>query len=187
MADTIEDLARKISLPVESVARTVDEFNAAVQPGEFNPDARDGKSTMGLELEPPKSNWALPIDSPPYTAYAVACGITFTYGGIQIDPQARVIDTEDNPIPNLYATGEITGNFFYHNYPGGAGLSCGGRSLDAKRERGPRKLWKRIEKRWRVPVEAMSPLAPLDMSSRLAGLRRQYIASLMRRLDSDGG
>ena len=123
VADTIEDLARKTSLPVEALVRTVDEFNAAVQPGEFNPDAKDGVSTRGLD--PPKSNWALPIDSPPYTAFSVASGITFTYGGVQIDPQARVIDTEDNPIPNLYATGEITGNFFYHNYPGGAGLMRG--------------------------------------------------------------
>jgi tricarballylate dehydrogenase len=123
VANTIEEMAQKLALPPNVLRRTVDEFNTAVQPGEFNPAAKDGKSTRGLE--PPKSNWALPIDSPPYTAYPVACGITFTYGGIQIDSQARVIDTEDNPIPGLYATGEITGNFFYHNYPGGAGLMRG--------------------------------------------------------------
>lgn len=123
VANTIEEMAQRLALSPNVLRRTVDEFNAAVQPGEFNPAAKDGKSTRGLE--PPKSNWALPIDSPPYTAYPVACGITFTYGGIQIDSQARVIDTEDNPIPGLYATGEITGNFFYHNYPGGAGLMRG--------------------------------------------------------------
>ena len=123
VANTIEELAQGLSLPSDTLRRTVDEFNAAVQPGEFNPAAKDGKCTRGLE--PAKSNWALPIGSPPFTAYPVACGITFTYGGIQIDTQARVIDTEDNPIPGLYATGEITGNFFYHNYPGGAGLMRG--------------------------------------------------------------
>ena len=103
--------------------RTVDEFNAAVQPGEFDPGAKDGKGTRGVD--PPKSNWALPIDAPPYTVYPVTGGITFTFGGVQIDGHARVIDTEDNPIPGLYATGEITGGFFYDNYPGGTGLMRG--------------------------------------------------------------
>ena len=123
VAETLEELAQKLSLPTGALERTVEEFNASVQPGEFNPGERDGKGTRGLE--PPKSNWALPINSPPYTAYSVTCGITFTYGGIQIDAQARVVDTEDNPIPGLYATGEITGSFFFHNYPGGAGLMRG--------------------------------------------------------------
>jgi len=123
IGNTIHEIAQKLSIPADALQRTVEEFNAAVQPGEFDPAVKDGKRTRGLE--PPKSNWALPIDSPPYTVYPVACGITFTYGGIQIDTQARVIDTEDNPIPGLYATGEITGNFFYHNYPGGAGLMRG--------------------------------------------------------------
>ena len=123
VADTIQEIAQKCSLPEDALLRTVEEFNAAVQPGEFDPSLKDGKRTLGLEL--PKSNWALPIDSPPYTVYAATCGITFTFGGIQIDTLARVIDTEDNPIPGLYATGEITGDFFYHNYPGGTGLVRG--------------------------------------------------------------
>jgi tricarballylate dehydrogenase len=101
----------------------VAEFNGAVQPGEFNPASKDGKSTAGLN--PPKSNWALPLDTPPYTVYPVTCGITFTYGGIAIDSHARVLDRSDKPISGLYATGEITGGFFYHNYPGGAGLMRG--------------------------------------------------------------
>jgi tricarballylate dehydrogenase len=58
-------------------------------------------------------------------AYAVTGGITFTFGGLETDLQGRVIDTEDTPIPGLYATGEITGKFFYHNYPGGTGLMRG--------------------------------------------------------------
>ena len=123
VANSIGELAWKLSIPTEVLERTVEEFNAAVQPGEFNPAVKDAKGTQGLE--PPKSNWALPIDSPPYTVYPATCGITFTFGGVKIDTDARVRDTEDNPIPGLYATGEITGDFFYHNYPGGTGLVRG--------------------------------------------------------------
>jgi tricarballylate dehydrogenase len=123
VAETIRGLAEGLSIQSDALIKTVEEFNASVGDGEFTPGERDGKGTKGLE--PPKSNWALPLDSPPFTAYSAACGITFTYGGIQIDTEARVLDTEDNPIPGLYATGEITGNFFYHNYPGGAGLTRG--------------------------------------------------------------
>ena len=105
------------------VIRTIDAYNTAVQPGNFDSTKKDGKCTVGLD--PAKSNWATLLDSPPYTSYPVSCGITFTYGGVQIDSDARVIDTEDNPIPGLFATGEITGDFFYHNYPGGSGLMRG--------------------------------------------------------------
>jgi tricarballylate dehydrogenase len=123
VADTIRDLAGKLGIDADGLERTVKEFNAAVQPGEFDPAMKDGKRTSGLDL--PKSNWALPIDTPPYTVYSAACGITFTFGGIKIDTQARVIDTEDIPIPGLYASGEIAGDFFYHNYPAGTGLVRG--------------------------------------------------------------
>ena len=123
VSDTIEELARGLSLPVDQVVRTVAEYNAAVQPGAFDSSKKDSKRTAGLA--PPKSNWALTVDAPPYTAYPVSCGITFTFGGVQIDTDARVIDTEDNPMPGLFATGEITGDFFYHNYPGGSGLMRG--------------------------------------------------------------
>ena len=123
VANSIEDLARKLSLSPDELVHTVERYNAAVRPGTFDPSSKDGKTTVGLE--PPKSNWALTIDAPPYTVYPVACGITFTYGGVQIDTESRVIDTEDNPVPGLFATGEITGDFFYHNYPGGSGLMRG--------------------------------------------------------------
>jgi tricarballylate dehydrogenase len=83
----------------------------------------DGKTTAGIE--PPKTNWALPIDSPPYMGFAVTCGITFTFGGLKIDSVGRVLDTEDAPIPGLYAAGELVGGLFYHNYPGGSGLMAG--------------------------------------------------------------
>ena len=122
-ANTIEELADGLGIDVEAMSRTVAEYNAAVQPGEYNPTALDGKRTEGIE--PPKSNWALELDEPPYMGYAVTCGITFTFGGLKINAQTQVIDTEDAPIPGLYAAGELTGGLFYNNYPGGSGLMAG--------------------------------------------------------------
>ena len=94
-----------------------------MQEGEYNPTVLDGKHTAGIT--PPKSNWALPIDTPPYLGYAVTCGITFTFGGLRIDTRGQVLDTEGNPLPGLYAAGELVGGLFYHNYPGGSGLAAG--------------------------------------------------------------
>jgi tricarballylate dehydrogenase len=122
-APTIEDLARKLEIDTEGLARTVRAFNAAVQPGDFNPAVLDGKATRGIT--PPKSNWALPLDRPPYVGFAVTCGITFTFGGLRVTPKAEVLDTEDRLIPGLYAAGELVGGLFYQNYPGGAGLMAG--------------------------------------------------------------
>ena len=122
-ADTIPALAAALGIDPEGLARTVREFNDAVQPGGFDPTALDGKRT--LDIDPPKSNWALPLDTPPYVGYAVTCGITFTFGGLKIDEQARVLDSNDRPIPSLYAAGELVGGLFYDNYPGGSGLMSG--------------------------------------------------------------
>ena len=57
--------------------------------------------------------------------YGVTCGITFTFGGLRINPRAEVLDTEDRSIPGLYAAGDLVGRLFYHNYPGGSGLMAG--------------------------------------------------------------
>ena len=122
-ANSIEALADGLGIDREGLVGTVREFNDAVQPGEYNPTALDGKRTAGVE--PPKSNWALSIDEPPYLGFAVTCGITFTFGGLKIDQEGRVLDTEDAPIPGLYAAGELVGGLFYHNYPGGSGLMAG--------------------------------------------------------------
>lgn len=89
----------------------------------FDPTIKDGRGTEGLAL--PKSNWANPLDTPPFEAYQVTCGITFTFGGLRIDPAARVLDTDLNPIPGLYGAGELVGGLFYFNYPGGTGLMSG--------------------------------------------------------------
>jgi tricarballylate dehydrogenase len=122
-APTIEALAEKLEIDPAGLARTVAAFNAAVQPGEFNPAVLDGKRTAGIA--PPKSNWALPLDTPPFVGFAVTCGITFTFGGLRITTEAAVLDLEDRPIPGLYAAGELVGGLFYHNYPGGSGLMAG--------------------------------------------------------------
>jgi tricarballylate dehydrogenase len=120
---TLEGLARKLEIDVAGFVDTVTAFNAAVQPGTFNPAVKDGKGTRGIT--PPKSNWAQPLDTPPYVGYAVTTGITFTFGGLRINADAQVIDLEQRPIPGLFATGELVGGLFYQNYPGGAGLMAG--------------------------------------------------------------
>jgi tricarballylate dehydrogenase len=123
-SETLEGLAGALGIDVAGFVETVRAYNAAVQPGEYNPAVLDGKRTDGIT--PPKSNWALPLDTPPYTGFAVTCGITFTFGGLRIDPvTAQVLDTEDRPIPGLYAAGELVGGLFYHNYAGGSGLMAG--------------------------------------------------------------
>ena len=122
-ASTIGELADGLGIQREALEQTVAEYNDAIQPGEFDPTALDGKRAAGIE--PPKSNWALPLDTPPYAGFAVTCGITFTFGGLRIDSGGQVLDTEDAKIPGLYAAGELVGGLFYVNYPGGAGLMAG--------------------------------------------------------------
>ena len=112
------------SLAGARAAETLRAYNAAVRSDiPFNPNIKDGRGTQGLAI--PKSNWANTLDEPPFEAYAVTCGITFTFGGVRIDPHAQVIDTEGEPIPGLYAAGEMVGGIFYFNYPGGTGLMSG--------------------------------------------------------------
>ena len=123
IAETIAELASKLGLPTEALVRTVTAYNAAVQDGPFNPAIKDGKYTQGIA--PAKTNWALRLDAPPFVAYSVRCGITFTYGGVLTTPAAEVLHGDGTPIPGLYAAGEITGGIFYHNYPSGAGLMLG--------------------------------------------------------------
>jgi tricarballylate dehydrogenase len=123
-ADSIEALAKKLpGLDWENVVRTVNEFNAAVNDAPFDPSKHDGKCTHGIS--PVKSNWAQRLDEPPFYAFPVTCGITFTFGGIGITEHGAVKDTSDNVISGLFAAGEITGGSFFNNYPGGSGLMKG--------------------------------------------------------------
>ena len=124
VGDTIEELAKGLELNPERLAETVREFNNAVdEVKEFDPNVLDGKATRHLSQV--KSNWAQKLDSPPYVGFPVSTGITFTFGGLRINPQAQVLDGSGAVINGLYAAGELVGGLFYHNYPSGSGLSSG--------------------------------------------------------------
>lgn len=123
-SDTLEGLAKQLGLDEGRLVETVGRFNAAIAPGgDFDPTVKDGCRTEGLT--PPKSNWARALDTPPYAAFPVTCGVTFTFGGLHIDREARVLDTGGSPLPGLYAAGELVGGLFWFNYPGGSGLTAG--------------------------------------------------------------
>lgn len=122
-ADSIKELAEKMEVDPDTLCATIDEFNAGVQEKPFDPTILDGKRTVGVH--PPKSNWARKIIEPPFMAFPTVCAITFTYGGLRVDTDARVLDQRDQPIPGLHAAGEVVGGLFYENYPGGSGLMSG--------------------------------------------------------------
>ncbi|WP_096391128.1 FAD-dependent tricarballylate dehydrogenase TcuA [Halopenitus persicus] len=122
VGDSVEEVLAELGCdsPADG-AETIERFNEACDPDEFDPDELDGNATEGLELE--KSNWALPIDEPPFYGYAVTGGITFGFGGVKMDTQARALDSVGRPIDSLYVAGNTTGGLFFDNYPGGTGLS----------------------------------------------------------------
>ena len=139
-ADSIEDLAHKLQgkglKDSRSFVKTVQEYNTAVAAHRrehsdlaFDPSKKDGLSTRssrgGLELD--KTNWALPITRGPFTAVKVTCGVTFTFGGLKINPKSAAIISEltGQDISGLFCAGEMVGGLFYDNYPGGSGLTAG--------------------------------------------------------------
>ncbi|MGZ8154172.1 MAG: FAD-dependent tricarballylate dehydrogenase TcuA [Burkholderiales bacterium] len=125
-AQTLEDLVGKLDgVNPETCLKTLREYNAAVRTDvPFNHAIRDGRGTSGIQ--PPKSNWAIVLDTPPFEAYMVTCGITFTFGGLRIrHDTAQVVDVNLEPIPGLYCAGEMVGGLFYFNYPAGTGLVSG--------------------------------------------------------------
>jgi len=123
VSDRLDDLIRKLDVDHDTAIRTLNDFNAAASNGKFNPGERDALATRGLPL--PKSNWAQKIDTPPFRAYPVTGGITFSFGGLKINDRAQVLGTNWEPIPGLYACGEMVGGLFHSNYPGGSGLMSG--------------------------------------------------------------
>jgi len=125
VANTIEELTSKLDdVNAAAALAEIKAYNAAVrQDIPFNPNIKDGRCTTGLAVN--KSNWANTLDTPPFEAYAVTCGITFSFGGLRINTSAQVIDTDGEPIPGLFAAGELVGGIFYFNYPGGSGLTNG--------------------------------------------------------------
>jgi tricarballylate dehydrogenase len=123
-AATIAELAVKLTIDPSALTSAVERFNAAVRPGSFDPAALDDCRTEGLD--PPKSHWARPIDSPPYYGYPLRPGITFTYLGVTVDEQARVVMQDGRPAKNVFAAGEVmAGNILTRGYLAGFGLTIG--------------------------------------------------------------
>ncbi|CAI7981067.1 tricarballylate dehydrogenase [Frankia sp. Hr75.2] len=123
VANSVEELAAAIDVDVDAFARTVRDFNSSIDTSRpLDPTIKDGRSAT---VEPIKSNWASAIETPPYYAYPVTCGISFTFGGLRGDINGRVLDPSGAPIPGLFACGEALGGLFSGNYPTGAGLTAG--------------------------------------------------------------
>jgi tricarballylate dehydrogenase len=124
-ADTLEALAPQLGLDVRTFVETVTQFNHATEGNkDLRMDKLDGNSTRGIT--PPKSNWAMPIDRPPFYALPLRPGITFTYMGVEVDDCARVVNQNGKPFPNIFAAGEImSGNILTKGYLGGFGLTIG--------------------------------------------------------------
>jgi tricarballylate dehydrogenase len=125
-ADTLEDLAQELEgVDPAGFLDEVRRYNAAIRTDiPFDRQVTDGRRTEGLAVN--KSNWAQSISDPPFEAYQVGCGITFTFGGLATDPPTgSVLDVAGRPIPGLHAAGELVGGLFYFGYPGGSGLMAG--------------------------------------------------------------
>ncbi len=123
-ATSIRELAARLDLPAERLETTVVAFNEAVQPGTFDHTTLDGCRTLGLT--PEKTHWAQRLDTPPYAAYPLRPGITFTYLGVRVDAEARVLAADGAPFENVYAAGEImAGNVLRKGYIAGIGMTIG--------------------------------------------------------------
>lgn len=138
--DTIEELATRLEAnegleSARNFIETVKEYNGAVESYQkeksglkWDPSIKDGLSTQSstVKLEIPKSNWALPLTKGPFMAVKVCCGVTFTFGGISVDPDtSAVLSEKGEAIPGVYCCGEMVGGLFHQNYPGGSGLTSG--------------------------------------------------------------
>jgi len=123
-AETLEALVKQLQVDHKQAMKSLDDYNAAAgRGGKFDPTVLDNLHTEGIE--PPKTNWAQKLDTPPYVAYPVTGGITFTFGGLKITRDAQVVATDWKPMPGLYTCGEMVGGLFHYNYPLGTGLMSG--------------------------------------------------------------
>lgn len=123
-SDTIAGLAQKLELDPAALTHTINTYNAAVRPGNFNSNILDDCKTEGLE--PPKTHWAQTIDTPPFIGYPLRPGITFTYLGVAVNDRAEVLMQDGKPATNLWASGEImAGNILGRGYLAGFGMTIG--------------------------------------------------------------
>ncbi|KZB61437.1 FAD-dependent tricarballylate dehydrogenase TcuA [Thalassospira sp. MCCC 1A02491] len=124
VADTIPELAEKVGIDPVQLEKTIKEYNAAAQPGSFDHTELDGLHTKGLAVN--KTNWARTIDQPPYSAYSLRPGITFTYLGVEVSEKAQVQMASGQECPNVFAAGEImAGNVLGQGYLAGIGMTIG--------------------------------------------------------------
>jgi tricarballylate dehydrogenase len=124
-ANSVEELAAGLGLEGAALRATVDRFNAAVHRGvAYDPARLDGRGTVGIE--PAKSNWAMALDQPPFFAYPLRPGVTFTYLAVGVDTACRVIHEDGEPFPNVFAAGEVmAGNVLLNGYLAGIGMTIG--------------------------------------------------------------
>lgn len=123
-AQSVEELAGKLGLDAATLSKTVDDFNAAVRPGAFDHTTLDECRTEALT--PPKSHWARRLETPPYYAYPVRPGITFTYLGLRVNEEARMVMADGSLAANMFAAGEImAGNVLGRGYAAGIGMTIG--------------------------------------------------------------
>lgn len=123
-ADSIRGLASRLELDPASLEETVDSFNQSTRSGTFDSTVLDDCETVGLE--PPKSHWARPLDTPPFYGYPLRPGITFTYLSVTVNKRVQVIMRDGKPAPNIFAAGEImSGNILGKGYMAGFGMTIG--------------------------------------------------------------
>ena len=123
-AQSIPELGQKLGINATALETTVRDFNQAVRPGKFNPNALDDCRTEGIA--PPKTHWARAIDDPPFIGYPLRPGLTFTYLGLKVDESARVLMQDQRSAANLFAAGEImAGNILGQGYIAGIGMAIG--------------------------------------------------------------
>lgn len=151
-ADSVEGLADVLATKgltnKKQFLDTIEQFNEACKDFQkenparhFDPAIRDGMSTQGKSrsLSLPKSNWAMPLEKGPFQTVEITCGMTFTFGGLAATPRAEVLsEATRRPIEVLWCAGEIVGGLFFHNYPGGSGLTMGvimGRAAERAQQR----------------------------------------------------
>jgi tricarballylate dehydrogenase len=123
-ADSLKDLCAELNLNSESLIKTVEDYNNHLSSGKFDPSILDDCKT--IDLEPPKSHWALPIDKPPFYAYPLRPGITFTYLSVKVNKNSQILTKDGEPFENVFAAGEImSGNILSKGYMAGTGLTIG--------------------------------------------------------------
>ena len=123
VADTIDTLGEKLKIDAARMAKTIADYNNSIDRSVvWDLTIKDGKRANTFPI---KSNWAEPIENGPFYAFAVTCGITFTFGGLKSDTYGRVLTSDGSPIHGLFVCGEMLGGLFSENYPGGTGLAAG--------------------------------------------------------------